>query len=64
MELYVEGEELFEAGNIDEFEVSVGDIGKPYKIRIGRQDRDRWEGWFLDEVSNGLLMVVWVIGTV
>ncbi len=51
LELWTEGKKLFEAGNTDEFNISAGDIGEPYKIRIGRMDRDHWEiGWHLDQV--------------
>ena len=41
---------VFEAGNTDQFEVSIGDLGEPYKIRIGRKDWDHWEGWHLLQV--------------
>lgn len=33
------------------FQVYLGDLGDIYKIRIGRQDHDEWEGWHLDEVT-------------
>ena len=46
---------VFEAGNQDEFEVTIGDLGVPYKIRIGRKEQDQWEGWHLQQVG-GLLM--------
>lgn len=32
-------------------QASCGDIGEPYKIRIGREDSDKWEGWYLEEVK-------------
>ncbi|ELT98105.1 hypothetical protein CAPTEDRAFT_225952 [Capitella teleta] len=37
----------FEAGREDEFDIAIGDLGQPYKIRIGRKENDRWEGWHL-----------------
>ncbi|XP_060083246.1 lipoxygenase homology domain-containing protein 1-like [Ylistrum balloti] len=42
---------LFEPGNIDQFEISVGDIGDLYKIRTVREDTPKWDGWFLREVK-------------
>ncbi|XP_021373395.1 lipoxygenase homology domain-containing protein 1-like isoform X2 [Mizuhopecten yessoensis] len=42
---------LFEPGNIDQFEVEVGDIGELYKIRTVREDTPKWEGWYLREVK-------------
>ncbi|CAL1540914.1 unnamed protein product [Lymnaea stagnalis] len=41
---------LFEPGNSDEFEVSTGDIGEIYKIRITREDKPEWRAWHLNEV--------------
>ncbi|KAK3579121.1 hypothetical protein CHS0354_022141 [Potamilus streckersoni] len=41
----------FEPGNMDEFEISVGDIGDIYKIRVMKEDSDKWEGWHLIEVK-------------
>ena len=32
-------------------QVSCGDIGDPYKLRIGREFADTWEGWYLEEVK-------------
>lgn len=42
----------FEPGNTDEFQIAIGDLGPPYKIRIGRREKDRWAGWHLQEVSS------------
>ncbi|GFN93248.1 lipoxygenase-like protein domain-containing protein 1, partial [Plakobranchus ocellatus] len=42
---------LFEPANSDEFEVSTGDIGEIYKIRITREYKLEWEGWHLEEVK-------------
>ncbi|XP_069127319.1 uncharacterized protein [Argopecten irradians] len=42
---------LFEPGNIDEFEIAVGDIGDLYKIRTIREDTPKWDGWYLREVK-------------
>ncbi|XP_048249875.1 lipoxygenase homology domain-containing protein 1-like isoform X2 [Haliotis rufescens] len=42
---------LFEPGNMDEFEVAVGDIGELYKIRISRDDHENWKGWHLQDVT-------------
>ncbi|CAG5116254.1 unnamed protein product, partial [Candidula unifasciata] len=42
---------LFEPANIDEFEVSTGDIGEIYKIRITREDKADWKAWHLEEVK-------------
>ncbi|KAK3777632.1 hypothetical protein RRG08_021747 [Elysia crispata] len=42
---------LFEPANSDEFEVSTGEIGEIYKIRITREDRTEWKGWHLEEVK-------------
>ena len=33
------------------FQVTLGDLGDIYKIRVGRKDHDEWEGWHLDEVK-------------
>ncbi|KAL3869892.1 hypothetical protein ACJMK2_042519 [Sinanodonta woodiana] len=41
----------FEPGNMDEFEIFVGDIGDIYKIRVMKEDSDKWEGWHLIEVK-------------
>ncbi|XP_064626993.1 lipoxygenase homology domain-containing protein 1-like isoform X2 [Lineus longissimus] len=44
-------EELFKAGNIDEFKINLGeDLGKLYKIRIGHDDTDP-SGWYLEKVK-------------
>ncbi|XP_046584646.1 LOW QUALITY PROTEIN: lipoxygenase homology domain-containing protein 1-like [Haliotis rubra] len=42
---------LFEPGNMDEFEVSVGDIGELYKVRISRDDSEEWKGWHLQDIT-------------
>ncbi|XP_012939779.1 lipoxygenase homology domain-containing protein 1 isoform X2 [Aplysia californica] len=42
---------LFEPGNSDEFEVSAGDIGEIYKIRVSRDDNPDWRAWHLEEVK-------------
>ncbi|XP_059163011.1 lipoxygenase homology domain-containing protein 1-like [Physella acuta] len=42
---------LFEPGNSDEFQVSTGDIGEIYKIRITREDKSEWKAWHLLEVK-------------
>ncbi|XP_013396607.1 lipoxygenase homology domain-containing protein 1 isoform X2 [Lingula anatina] len=41
---------LFEAGNIDEFQINAGDIGDLYKIRVGMEEGKGWEAWHLEEV--------------
>ncbi|KAH3831729.1 hypothetical protein DPMN_104999, partial [Dreissena polymorpha] len=41
---------VFEPGNIDKFTIPLGDLGELYKIRIGRDDTDKWKRWFLSEV--------------
>ncbi|XP_055956181.1 lipoxygenase homology domain-containing protein 1 [Patella vulgata] len=43
-------EKLFEPGNVDEFEVNVGDIGEIYKLQVTRDDTLTWEGWHLEEI--------------
>ncbi|GFR86805.1 lipoxygenase homology domain-containing protein 1-like isoform X1 [Elysia marginata] len=42
---------LFEPANSDEFEVSTGEIGEIYKIRVTREDKMEWEGWHLEAVK-------------
>ncbi|KAI8774235.1 lipoxygenasey domain-containing protein 1 [Biomphalaria glabrata] len=42
---------LFEPGKDDEFQVSAGDIGQVYKIRITREDKPDWKAWHLNEVK-------------
>nr|XP_006814608.1 PREDICTED: lipoxygenase homology domain-containing protein 1-like [Saccoglossus kowalevskii] len=37
-------------GQSDEFEIQTGKIGKLYKIRIGYEDEDKWDGWHVNEV--------------
>ncbi|KAL4236114.1 hypothetical protein ACF0H5_004500 [Mactra antiquata] len=41
----------FEPGNVDYFTLDTDDIGDLYKIRIGREDNDNWNRWFLQEVK-------------
>ncbi|XP_074641254.1 lipoxygenase homology domain-containing protein 1-like [Tubulanus polymorphus] len=41
----------FQNGQIDEFEISVGNIGSIYKIRIMHDDSGDFPGWFCDEVK-------------
>ncbi|KAH9523747.1 hypothetical protein Btru_040820 [Bulinus truncatus] len=42
---------LFEPGKDDEFQISTGDIGQIYKIRITREDKPEWTAWHLNEVK-------------
>ncbi|XP_071154983.1 lipoxygenase homology domain-containing protein 1-like isoform X1 [Mytilus edulis] len=52
---------LFEPGNIDKFEIitvsgtneqiSAGELGELYKIRLTKQDIIQWEGWHLLEIK-------------
>ncbi|XP_033100844.1 oxygen-regulated protein 1-like [Anneissia japonica] len=56
------GENKFEAGSIDEFNIQVGNIGDIYKIRISQDDSTEFAGWLCDEVhmedvQTGELMV-------
>ncbi|XP_052774352.1 lipoxygenase homology domain-containing protein 1-like isoform X2 [Mya arenaria] len=43
-------QKVFEPGNIDKFTVPQGSFGEVYKIRIGRDDSEKWSRWFLNEV--------------
>lgn len=36
------------------FQLETPDLGELYKIRLGREDSDKWNGWFLEEVSPSL----------
>ncbi|XP_030838662.1 uncharacterized protein LOC105447429 isoform X2 [Strongylocentrotus purpuratus] len=44
------GEGRFEAGNEDEFNVQVGNIGEIYKIRISHDNQTEFAGWLCEEV--------------
>ncbi|XP_041483693.1 uncharacterized protein LOC121430484 isoform X5 [Lytechinus variegatus] len=44
------GEGRFEAGNEDEFNIQVGNIGEIYKIRIGHDNQTEFAGWLCEEV--------------
>lgn len=35
-------------------QISLGDIGELYKIRMARKDQDKWQGWHLDQVYLSL----------
>ncbi|XP_078677295.1 uncharacterized protein LOC144913960 isoform X2 [Branchiostoma floridae x Branchiostoma belcheri] len=41
----------FEPGATDEFQISTADLGDIYKIRVGYEDEDKWEGWHLQQVK-------------
>ncbi|XP_071496852.1 oxygen-regulated protein 1-like [Diadema antillarum] len=43
------GDGRFEAGNEDEFNLQVGNIGEIYKIRIGHDNQTDFAGWLCDE---------------
>ncbi|ESO92330.1 hypothetical protein LOTGIDRAFT_162634 [Lottia gigantea] len=43
-------EKLFEPGNVDEFEINVGDIGDLYKLQVMRDDEEQWQGWHLEQI--------------
>ncbi|XP_006819004.1 lipoxygenase homology domain-containing protein 1-like, partial [Saccoglossus kowalevskii] len=43
--------DYFEANTTNEVDINVGSIGQIYKIRIGHENNDNWEGWHLKEVK-------------
>ncbi|XP_077990949.1 uncharacterized protein LOC144445282 [Glandiceps talaboti] len=43
--------EYFSPGTTDQFEVNVGDIGDIYKIRVSHDDKDNWEGWYVQNIK-------------
>ncbi|XP_053571859.1 oxygen-regulated protein 1 [Bombina bombina] len=48
--LYSTEEDLFQSGHEDTFDISTGDIGELYKIRIGHNNSGESPGWFCEEV--------------
>ncbi|XP_066274370.1 lipoxygenase homology domain-containing protein 1-like isoform X2 [Branchiostoma lanceolatum] len=52
-ELVLANEETkcFEPGATNEFQISTADLGDIYKIRVGYEDEDKWEGWHLKQVK-------------
>ncbi|XP_078590366.1 lipoxygenase homology domain-containing protein 1-like isoform X4 [Branchiostoma floridae x Branchiostoma japonicum] len=52
-ELVLANEETkcFEPGATNEFQVSTSDLGDIYKIRVGYEDEDKWDGWHLQQVK-------------
>ncbi|XP_035657481.1 lipoxygenase homology domain-containing protein 1-like [Branchiostoma floridae] len=52
-ELVLANEETkcFEPGATNEFQVSTADLGDIYKIRVGYEDEDKWDGWHLQQVK-------------
>ncbi|XP_070556277.1 uncharacterized protein [Ptychodera flava] len=45
------GEPALQPNNLDEFDITLDAIGEMYKIRVEHQDKDNWEGWYLEEVE-------------
>lgn len=43
---------LFEAGCCDRFDKKLDNIGKPFKIKIGHDNKGSFAGWHLDKVSQ------------
>ena len=41
----------FESGKCDEFKIEASDIGQPFKIRIGHDNKGTAPGWHLDRVE-------------
>ncbi|KAM4028013.1 oxygen-regulated protein 1 [Anomaloglossus baeobatrachus] len=44
-------EDLFQSGHEDTFDISIGDIGEVYKIRIGHTNSGVSPGWHCEEVQ-------------
>ena len=40
----------FEGGQMDQFKIEMVEIGKPYKIRIGHDNKGAFAGWHLNRV--------------
>ena len=38
--------------NVFDWQLETEDLGNLYKIRVGREDYDKWERWFLSEVNT------------
>ncbi|XP_073440095.1 oxygen-regulated protein 1 [Dendrobates tinctorius] len=49
--LYSNEEHLFQSGHEDTFDISIGDIGEVYKIRIGHTNSGDSPGWHCEEVQ-------------
>ncbi|CAF0982480.1 unnamed protein product [Didymodactylos carnosus] len=41
----------FEAGECDEFKVDAADVGKPYKLRVGHNNKRAFAPWHLDRIE-------------
>lgn len=48
--------DVFEQGNIDEFDIYVSDVGKFYKLRVFYDDISLMLGWKLDKVGSLILI--------
>ncbi|XP_044151324.1 oxygen-regulated protein 1 [Bufo gargarizans] len=49
--LYSNEEDIFQSGHEDTFDISIGDIGEVYKIRIGHTNSGASPGWHCQEVQ-------------
>ncbi|XP_075684221.1 oxygen-regulated protein 1 [Rhinoderma darwinii] len=49
--LYGNEEDIFQSGHEDIFDISIGDIGEVYKIRIGHTNTGESPGWHCEEVQ-------------
>jgi hypothetical protein len=41
----------FENGKCDQFKIETADIGKPYKLRVGHDNKGSNPGWHLDRIE-------------